>query len=451
MIVFQGLQSQLPHPTVDSRPVQRCDRCVGVDVPGPGRAPGQRLRGVLGAVLALLVVALLPVPWPEDCAGPGTAGAACSRPADGSGPTSRRGFWYAIGDEPSGAEVDAAAARYGVVVLNPWDTWALHRIKRVDPSVVVLAYKDLSSTRSYHHGPTPPTGVGADEAASHPEWFARASDGERIEWDPYPRHWQMAVWDDAYQERWVDNVVHEVVRAGWDGVLADNDLATLRWYDAALLEGTTSTDDTDARLREGLDALVARAGDALRAHGKVLVPNVSDARLHPGRWAVHAVNGGAMEENLGHWGTDPAAGFVSDWGASGWVTQTEQLASPGMTLAVTRADRGDRRSLLYGFASVLVRGDEDAFWMPSTTAAGTYTEPEALPEMSIELGEPLTEGVRGPGGVWTRTFARGWVAVNPTESTVRLPAPPGTEDADGERMAAVDLPPTSGTVLRRQV
>ncbi len=362
-----------------------------------------------------------------------------------SSSTSRRGFWYAIGDSPTVVEVDAAPAKYGVVVLNPWETWALRRIKQADPTVTVLVYKDLSSTRSYHLGPLPPTGVATAEA--QPDWFATSSDGQRIQWEPYPGHWQMTVWDAAYQDRWVANVLSEVVSAGWDGVLADNDLGTLKWYSSSLLSGTSSVSETDQRLRDGLDVLVDKAGRALRARGKVLVPNLSDGRLYPGRWAAHATHGGGMEENFVHWGTDPASGFLWDWGPTGWVTQTDQLAA-GPTVAVTRAAFGDTRTLLYGYASLLVRGGGDDYWMPSTTSAGDYTEPESLREMSMDLGPPTGLGTRGPSGAWTRSFQRGWAAVNPTQASVTLTPPRNAVDSAGRRVHSVTLLPTSGAVLR---
>lgn len=117
--------------------------------------------------------------------------------------------------------------------------------------------------------------------------------------------------------------------AGWDGVLADHDLATLRWYSSALLDGTTSADETDATLRDGLDTLVARAVATLRKHGKVLVPNIADGHLDPDRWVAHSAHGGAMEENFARWGTDPGSGFLWDWGEAGWATQTEQHTTGG--------------------------------------------------------------------------------------------------------------------------
>ena len=359
----------------------------------------------------------------------------------------RRGLWYAIGDTPTAAAVDAAALTYAVVVLNPWETWALRRIKQLAPSVTVLVYKCLSSTRSYHVGPLPPTGVGHAEAEQDPAWFATDTAGRRIEWGPYPGHVQMAVWDDAYQARWTANVVEEVVAAGWDGVLADNDLATLRWYSPAVLSGTASQAETDTLLKLGLDGLVETAGRALNARGKLLVPNISDARLQPGRWRSHAAYGGGMEENFVHWGTDPSTGFLADWTPGGWVDQTAQLDA-GLSLAVTRAAAGDTRTLLYGWASTLVRGGPDDLWTPSTTPAGDYTRPESLPEMRLDIGSPTAAAVRQVSGVWTRGFARGWAAVNPTTQAVTVGLPKGAVDADGRRLTSLRLGPTSGAVLR---
>lgn len=401
--------------------------------------------------VAMLVAAVVPAAGAVTAAPAGDAhrasAGATSTMLVQTAPENRRGFWYAIGDTPTRAEVLAAPSRYGVVVLNPWETWALDLLKATDPTVTVLVYKDLSSVRNYHRGALPPTGVGVEEAEAHPTWFALDPTGQRIEWDPYPGHWQMAVWDPAYRSAWTTHVVDEVVQGGWDGVLADNDMATLAWYEPTLLAGTSSREESDALLRAGLDALVLEAGTRLTAQGKTLVPNVSEARLHPGRWAAHSAYGGAMEENFAHWGTDPASGFLWDWGTTGWVTQTDQVARAGLSLSITRARAGDTRSLLYGYTSVLVRGGPDDLWSPSTSEAGTYTEPETLPEMRLRLGSATRPAVRTSSGLWSRTFTSGWAVVNPTQSTHRATPPRGAVDVRGRRVTSVTLPPMSGSVL----
>lgn len=399
---------------------------------------------LLAAVLLSTLLSVFPSPQ--------TAGAA-EEPSTTASASQRRGVWYAIGDTPDRAEVDAAAHSYKVIILNPWEGWALRRIKQLDPSVTVLMYKCLSSTRRYADGYSKPkpTGVGHAEAeGSNPAWFATDTTGARIEWRSYPDHWQMAVWDANYQRRWADNVTQEVVAGGWDGVLADNDFATLRHYSPALLAGTRTAFQTDAKIRVGLDAMVSKAGRTLQSRGKILVPNISDARLYPGRWKLHSQHGGAMEEQLGHWGTDPASGFIFDWPRTGWEQQTGEMSAPGISLAVTRAASGDRRTMLYGYSSVLVRGDASSYWTPSSTSAGTYTRPESIPEMSWPIGPPKAAGLRLSSGAWTRTFAGAVVVVNPTTRTLKVSVPAGFVDATGGSVTSVRLKPTSAVILKRR-
>lgn len=359
----------------------------------------------------------------------------------------RRGFWYAIGRTPTNAELDAAPDLYGVVVLNLWEGAALKRLKQLDPSIVVLAYQDLSSARSYDSGPTPPGGITWAQATTNPKWLATDTSGRRIEWSGYPEHWQTTVWDPAYQRAWTANVTQRIVAAGFDGVLADNAVSTLKWYSDQLLAGTSSSAETDTKLRSGIQALVELAGPALRAEGKLLVPNVSDARLYPGRWAALARWGGAMEENFAHFGTSTApSSFVTDWGDDGWDRQTSELAHPGLSLAVTRAAPGDPRTLRYGYASLLIRGDATSYWQP-VTSTDSNAGPQVLPEQRWATG-PARDAGKQVGAAWTRTYAGVWAAVNPTHSLVTLTAPAGATDASGTRVRTVRLGPANGVVLR---
>lgn len=216
--------------------------------------------------------------------------------------TTIKGWWYGIGKTPTATDINNAAKRYAVVVLNAWETAAMRKIKALNPSVKVLVYKCLSSTRSYSgavdNGKDAeylPAGLGY--VASRPEWFAVDTAGKRIEWDGYPGHWQMAVWDPAYQQAWIAAVGAEVTREGWDGVLADNDMNSLRWYSPLLFKGTTSASVTDLKLRDGLAVLLGRARQALADAGKLFIPNISESHVRPGRWTAHCGAVGGMEEN----------------------------------------------------------------------------------------------------------------------------------------------------------
>jgi Hypothetical glycosyl hydrolase family 15 len=403
--------------------------------------------GLIGTLLFGLVTLL---------ALPGSSASAATTAQAGGGTTSSTagpvgGLWLAIGASPSATQISQYAGRYGVIVLNSWDHAALAQIRTVNPAAKVLVYQDLASTRSYtgavvngQDARDLPTGVGYVEAQAHPDWFAADTSGNRIEWTPYPSHWQMAVWNAAYQQRWAGEVTARAVNDGWDGVYADNDMRTLGFYSSAILAGTSTHAETDAQIRVGLAALVATAGAQLRTAGKVLVPNISDGRLDLSRWSADSQYGGGGDENFVHWGTAADSGFVTDWSGTGWQAQTSELQSP-LTLLVTRAAASDTATMRYGYGSALVRAAGPVFWMPST--AGNYTVPEWFAWQSTAVGTPSAPGQRLANGVWTRAFSGAFVAVNPTTSpqTVSVPSTYGggvvTLAAHDATLAAVKTSP----------
>jgi hypothetical protein len=399
----------------------------------------RRIAAVATAVVSAVAIAVVPT----GSVATGTAGYVDTDPVPCA-------FWYAIGTDPTPAQIDAAASRDRVIVLNAWETDALARIKQRDPSVTVLVYKDLSSTRDYEDQSTAktrglsPAGVTYRTAQQNQDWFATDRDGRRIEWNGYDGHWQMAVWDESYRQAWVRSVTSEVVAAGWDGVLADNDLASLSSYSSAVLAGTSNRTETDELLRDSLDTFVTEAGESLQAAGKLLVPNLSDARLYPGRWEDHSRFGGAMEENFVYFAYNDE--YVGDWADSGWQAQTDVLGSADrISLAMTRTDEGDERAQRYGFASAAVRGHGTTCWSTSTTE--DYSSRDVTPEQQLGLGAPTGPGVRQPNGVWTRAFERGWVAVNPTGDGAEADVPQGLR-SDAGTSGQVRVPATDAVVLR---
>lgn len=361
------------------------------------------------------------------------------------------GFWYGIGSgTPTQAQLQLAARRYSVVVLNAWETSQLATLKKLNPNITVLVYKDLSSTRSYavHNGRDDaelPTGVGYAEAA--PSWFATDRSGNRIQWSGYAGHWQMQVWNKDYQNRWASNVASEVANHGWDGVLADNDMATLRWYSSAVLAGTTTTAASDAMLRGGLDSLVSLAGKRLSDEGKLLVSNLSDGRLDLARWGATAAVGGAMDETFVHFGTSPTTGFVTDWGTGGWASQTSELAAP-LAVLNTRAGPNDQGALRFGYASALVQAVGRVVWSGSDAVDNNYKSPMWFSWQDINLGLPSSSGVRDSSGAWSRPFQHGLVIVNPTSRSVSYPLGRTYCDSSGvSRSGALTVPTHDAALL----
>jgi len=360
-------------------------------------------------------------------------------------------WWYAIGDSPTAWEIRSAAKHYDVVVLNAWETAHMRKLHELNPEVKVLVYKDFSSARNYpgavegkRDARYLPTGIGYFAAEQgHPEWFATSTSGQRIEWGGYPLHWQMAVWDPAYQKAWADAVVGEVLREGWDGVLADNDFSSLKYYSSAVVAGTTDTATTDRLLRDGLDGMLELVGDALEKSGKMLVPNVSESQLTPGRWAAHSRYAGAMEENFGLRGDDGTGELITFQGNQFKEQRAQAALGESWLLLVThtKSDQEER----VGYASAALLASPHTCW---TRARPDYKSPYWSLYQDARLGEAVETATRLANGVWNRRYSNGWVAVNPTKTSALLTPPAGLQTLKGEQVPAqLDLPPADAVVL----
>ncbi|MFI6099328.1 putative glycoside hydrolase family 15 protein [Lentzea sp. NPDC051213] len=360
-------------------------------------------------------------------------------------------WWYAIGAKPSALQLRFAAEHYSLVVLNAWETAALKRLKQLNPKVKVLVYKDFSSTRNYpgtvDNGVDAkylPTGLGYVAAEkAHLDWFAVDAKDQRIEWQGYEKHWQMAVWKPEYQRAWTTAVVDEVVREGWDGVLADNDFSSLRFYSSAVLKGTADATATDRLLRDGFDEFLGIAGDALHKAGKMLVPNVSESHLRPGRWTAHSRYDGAMEENFGL-RDDGGSGELLTFRGNEWKELRAQAALGESWLLLVTHTASPREERV-GYATAALLAGPHTCWNGATP---DYRNPAWSPYQEAGLGEAVETANRLPNGLWTRGFTNGWVVVNPTAKPIQVTPPPGLVDIAGAAVPGpLELPGADAKVL----
>lgn len=309
--------------------------------------------------------------------------------------------------------------------------------------MTVLAYQCLSSVRSNETGPVYTSGVSLEEAEeAGEEWFAHRADGvTRIEWATYPHHWQMAVWDEDYQQRWCDNVHDFLEDSAWDGVMADNDVYDDYYGLRPPLEGGRTLAD----LRTALDGLVAAAGRRVNGIGKLLVPNIAESRREPGRWERHAAYGGGFEEVFLAWSPedhlDPHTA----------LTQMPQLDGPGITIARIATDGTDTHpNVLYGLAAVWVFGGPRTSF--SATDHDGYSGTPFVPQLDWDLGDPVGPRTQRGNG-YAQEFTGGWAAVNLNENKRRAIAfavPEGLRDVDGRPVTGkTTVPPHQGVVLRR--
>lgn len=224
-------------------------------------------------------------------------------------------------------DVRAATPRpYRYVVLNAWNNRQIPKIRAADPGVEIYVYKDMSSTRSYacHSGKDDrllPTGIGYCWAERHhPGWFLGDETGSRIEWRDYPGHWWMDVGIRAYQRRWRSNVLSELRRKGWDGVMVDNAILDPRYY---LGEGESIPKYPSVRAyRSATRAFLRTVGPSIRSGGFGFVPNIGGADatamlLH--RWSVYTT--GFLREHWSRYGTGSGAPF----GGWDWDRQMAQM------------------------------------------------------------------------------------------------------------------------------
>src|SRR5215475_480129 len=93
-------------------------------------------------------------------------------------------IFEAIGSNASFPNSSTAASRNGYVVLQAWQTERMHELKRQNPNLKVLVYKNLGFSSS-SVGPEGrfSSGVGTPEAK--PSWFLKNTSGQSFTGEGY--------------------------------------------------------------------------------------------------------------------------------------------------------------------------------------------------------------------------------------------------------------------------
>ncbi|WP_136314212.1 putative glycoside hydrolase [Actinomyces procaprae] len=333
------------------------------------------------------------------------------------------GAWLRYGGPIAPAELDFAVAHYRAAVLQPWEREAAARLKDARPDMTVLAYRCLSSVREFEPPERCASGIGWAQARDR-GWIAGRG-GEPVEWDSYPGHFQARVWDPDYRAAWAQQVSASLEGTAFDGVMADNDVFEDYYgLDLPAISATDPLAPADvAGLRAALTDLVEGAGRALSAVGRLLVPNIAEARREPGRWGRHAAWGGGFDECWLGWGD----GVLFDAGTA--AAQADQLSGPGLGVLRTPSggsgpDHDGSRSALYGLAMFWIIGGGAPTLSFTATGHDDYSRTPWFPAMDADLGRPLGP-VRKSGRVWRRRFEGGVAAAVPDGEhggTVTLPA-----------------------------
>jgi Hypothetical glycosyl hydrolase family 15 len=344
-------------------------------------------------------------------------------------------------------------SRYEYVTLNAGDFPRIRILKALNPRIKVLVYKDMASTRSWDCAggvdrSSIAAGVGYCWARTHhPDWFTLDEAGARIEWDPWPDHWQMDIGSPAYQDAWAANVISELKARGWDGVTIDNANVDQSVY---VGERQMREYPTQPSYQAATRSFLARVGPRIRAAGLLVLPNIQahPVLAGPRVWAdwTRFTSGGTREYWM-KWGT----GYEGHFSDRGWddlqkVFETVQRARK-IFLTSTTAPNDDVRSMRWGRASFLLswNGGPSAFAFDSGKAVDPWS-----PEWTIDVGRPLGRRQR-VGNVWKRRYTDGVVLANVSKSaSQRVRLGRSYVHPSGRRVTTVTLRPTTGLILQER-
>ena len=352
----------------------------------------------------------------------------------------------AIGSNASFPSSSTAAARNGYVVLQAWQTERMHELKRENPNLKVLVYKNLGFS-AQGAGPEGKYSSGVGYEQAKPAWFLKNTSGQSFTGENYSWLWAMDVGNREYQEKWAENVVGELTSEGWDGVELDDACGTMKYhYDPSKIAKYPS----DAKYAAAMESALAYIGPKIMATGKLAIPNFACWVEEPAMYNswLQYVSGG-IDEMFVKWGSAAGEGYR---GSYQWQVQVEEARYANqhgkVFIGFTQGAVGDTQAARYGYASLLM-GSESAA-LSSYAYTPDYETEQWLPEYEYELGAPTEAATEGSGGVFHRQFTDGLVLVNPT-SSARTVSFGGTYSGSGlENATSATLQPDSALVLSGQ-
>jgi Hypothetical glycosyl hydrolase family 15 len=312
------------------------------------------------------------------------------------------------------------APRGDVVVMQSWEYSRIPALRKKHPGITILMYKDASAVVKEAESATGrfPAGMGYDwVAANRPDWFLRDRTGRIIEWSDWRGLYPMDIADRGYQQTWSRNVLAELRAHRWDGVMMD-DVLTILSHDTVGDRVSTRIPDDQAQYA-ATASFLSRVAPQIRRAGYLAVPNLSiewdNWRTALSEWTPYV--SGWENEHFTNWPGQDGRFAGADWrwklDAARWLA-----ARKVPLLAVTYGPTRDRVGQTYHRATWLLSWN-------GRTGASVYVPDELdashwLPAATRSVGRPLGPARERSDGTWTRRFARGVVAVNPTTQPRRV-------------------------------
>jgi hypothetical protein len=337
----------------------------------------------------------------------------------------------------------ADALQRGVVVANPWYRDQATRIDNARPATLVLAYKNVwAVTTAGARDGSLPAGLSYETVAARPSFQLRDQTGKWLQFSDYPNLWQANAGDAAYQRAWVQSVLADLGGGPFDGVFLDDLLLTADAHHPGV---RSPVYPTDTAIQAATRSFVAAVVPALRSAGLVVVGNITGSIPHAGVWDDWlGLLDGAMEESFAHYATGQFVGDrVGEWSTQ--IAEIDTAVRTDKTMIVhTEMGSGDDTSgRRYAYASYMLASGPNTFYSYGDTFA-------IVPEMRLDLGQPVGSRTEIAAGVWARAYENGMVVVNPSASkhTVTLPAPLRV-NGSGSAVTKVTLDATRAVLLLR--
>jgi putative glycosyl hydrolase-like family 15 (GHL15) protein len=315
----------------------------------------------------------------------------------------------AISNGAATADFSQTVGRTRYVILQNDQRDRLRQIKAADPTTKVLLYKDLTGMTERSTSGTVASGVSTQEAESHPDWFLRNTDGQRFAFRGYPWISAADVGLRDYQNRWAQNVISQMKSEGWDGVFIDDANPTIQYhYEPAKVAKYPN----DAQYGAATRSALATIGPAIRAAGKLAIPNMGAWRDYPevvNDW-LQFVDGG-LDEQFTKWGGTGDVGYIDGYQWENQLAEVKAAERQGKVfLGVTQAATPDAAAARYGWATMLLAAQGHSYF----ALHNDYTNQNWFPDYDLPIGRPAGAEAARSDGIHRRAFTNGLVLVNPT-------------------------------------
>lgn len=335
------------------------------------------------------------------------------------------------------------AERYSVMVLQANDSRLVPILHRGNPHLKIFVYQDIAVARATDlQGLTVCTLLRPDLAAA-PDWFLKDLSGRRI---TYGDNYLMDVGSTGYQQACVAHAIALAKRLGFDGIFLDGVGAALDYELPPTARPRSLAYPTIASWQTAMYSMLSYAGQAMHAHGLLVIGNIGGAVLTPGLWQRwNAPLDGAEEES---W-TDGGAGLAQQ--IPSWPEKLGNVAwsEAHNKYAVLHSYNPTEAGNTYGLASMLLVAGGHSSYSTSNTSPISYEAWYPEYDAARRLGVPKGAYIRRHNGVYERVFTNGVVLVNPSTDVVpRFSLGGGRFSGSGPGdVSAVSMGATSGLIL----